>query len=127
MGLWLVSRLVTPARSRLSLGSWFLTGPLVGFLGLSTVGIPFAVDPLFAGYQTLRLLLLFCLYLFLVNLSPDRGQPGPFDEKGEAPDAGQSGAKKTAFSMRSVVAWSMAGAMVLQALVALPQFLMDFA
>jgi putative inorganic carbon (HCO3(-)) transporter len=96
VGLWLLSRLVAPAPGRLSLGPWFLTAPLVGFLMLSTVGIPFAVDPLYAAYQTLRLLLLLVLYLLLVNAPLTRG----------------------------AIAWPLAAAMVLQAIVAAPQFVL---
>jgi putative inorganic carbon (HCO3(-)) transporter len=92
--LWLLSRLVTPTPGKVSLGPWFLTAPLVGFLVLSTVGIPFAVDPVYAAYQTLRLLLLLALYLLLINASLTPG----------------------------AIAWPLAIAMVLQAVVALPQF-----
>jgi putative inorganic carbon (HCO3(-)) transporter len=63
---------------------------------LSTVGIPFAVDPLYAAYQTLRLLLLLALYLLLVNAPLTRG----------------------------AIAWPLAAAMVLQAIVAVPQFVL---
>ncbi len=94
VGLWLLSRLATPTPSKISLGPWFVTAPLVGFLILSTTGIPFAVDPLYAAYQTLRLLLLLALYLLLINA---RLTPG-------------------------TIAWPLAAAMVLQAIVALPQF-----
>ena len=94
VGLWLLSRLVMPAPRKVSLGPWFLTAPLVGFLVLSAIGSPFAVDPLYAAYQALRLLLLLALYLMLINapLTPD------------------------------AIAWPIAAAMVLQAVVALPQF-----
>jgi putative inorganic carbon (HCO3(-)) transporter len=94
VGLWLLSRLLTPAPGKVSLGPWFLAAPLVGFLVLSTVGIPFAVDPLYAAYQTLRLLLLMALYLLLINAPLTPG----------------------------AIAWPLATAMVLQAIVALPQF-----
>jgi putative inorganic carbon (HCO3(-)) transporter len=77
-----------------SFGPWFLTAPLVGFLVLSTAGVPFAVDPLYAAYQTLRLLLLFALYLLLINAPLTPG----------------------------AIAWPLAAAMLLQAVVALPQF-----
>lgn len=94
VGMWLLSRLVAPTPKKVSLGPWFLVGPLAGFLVLSTFGIPFAIDPLYAGYQTLRLLLLLALYLLLINAPLTPG----------------------------VVAWPLAVAMVLQAVVALPQF-----
>ena len=95
VGFWLLSRLVTPRPSQARLGPWFLTAPLVGFLVLSAVGIPFAVDPLYAAYQTLRLLLLLALYLMLVNAPLTPG----------------------------AISWPLAAAMVLQSVVALPQFL----
>jgi hypothetical protein len=94
VGLWLLSRLVAPAPSQVRLGPWFLTAPLVGFLVLSAVGIPFAIDSLYAAYQTLRLLLLFALYLLLINAPLTPG----------------------------AIAWPLAAAMLLQAVVALPQF-----
>jgi len=94
VGLWLLSRLVTTRPSQARLGPWFLTAPLVGFLVLSAVGIPFAVDPLYAAYQTFRLLLLLALYLMLVNAPLTPG----------------------------AISWPLAAAMVLQAVVALPQF-----
>jgi hypothetical protein len=93
IGLWLLSRLVAPAPSQVRLGPWFLTAPLVGFLVLSAVGIPFAVDSLYAAYQTLRLLLLLALYLMLINAPSTPG----------------------------AIAWPLAAAMALQAAVALPQ------
>ena len=95
VGLWLLSRLVTTRPSQARLGPWFLTAPLVGFLVLSAVGIPFAVDPLYAAYQTLRLLLLLALYLMLVNAPLTPG----------------------------AISWPLAAAMVLQSVVALLQFL----
>jgi putative inorganic carbon (HCO3(-)) transporter len=60
---------------------------------LSMVGTPFAVDPLYAAYQMMRLLLLLALYLLLVNAPLTRG----------------------------TIAWPLAAAMVLQAIVAVPQ------
>mgnify|MGYP000278906670 CR=1 FL=1 len=67
---------------------------LAGLVFLSAVGTPFAVDPLYAGYQTLRLGLLMALYLMVVNL--------PWKP--------------------SHIAWPFAIAMALQAVVSLPQF-----
>jgi O-antigen ligase len=96
VGLWLLSRLVAPAPGKLNVGPWFLTGPLVGFLVLGIAGFPFAVDPFYAAYQALRVLLLLALYLLLVNVSLVRG----------------------------VVAWALSGAMVIQAMVAVPQFIL---
>lgn len=94
VGAWLLSRLITSTRTRLRLGPWFLTGPLVGFLILGAIGIPFAVDPQYAGYQTLRLILLLALYLLLVNAPLTRG----------------------------AIAWPLAAGMALQAMIAVPQF-----
>jgi putative inorganic carbon (HCO3(-)) transporter len=96
VGAWLVGRLLDPAPGRMRLGPWFLTGPLVGLLLLGALGTAFAVDPLYAGYQTLRLLYLLLLYLLLVN--------APLAQGG--------------------VAWPLAAGMVLQAIFALPQFVL---
>jgi putative inorganic carbon (HCO3(-)) transporter len=96
VGAWLLSRLMAPTPGRLRWGPWFLIGPLVGFLVLGTIGIPFAVDPLYAGYQMLRLLLLLALYLLLIN--------GPLT--------------------RGAIAWPLAVGLVLQAIVAIPQFVL---
>ena len=94
VGAWLLSRVLLRGPSRLSAGPWFVYGPLLGFLALCLAGIPFAVDPLFAAYQAARLVLLLALYLMLVNLRP-------------APGA---------------IAWPLAIGMVIQAVVAVPQF-----
>jgi O-antigen ligase len=94
IGGWLLSRLLDPAAPRLRPGPWFLSGPLAGLLVLSLIGIPFAVDPVYAGYQTVRLLLLAWLYLMIINVT----------------------------LMPGMVAWPLAAGMVLQTTVALPQF-----
>jgi O-antigen ligase len=94
MGAWVVSRFIAPAPAKLRWGPRFLLVPLLGFLVLSAIGIPFALDRLFAGYQTLRLFLLLAFYLLLVN-APLR--PG-------------------------AIVWPLAAGMVLQAIVAVPQF-----
>jgi O-antigen ligase len=94
LGAWLLSRLVDTASARLRRGPWFVFGPLLGLLLFSAAGIPLAVDPLYAAYQTGRLVLLLALYLMLVNMRP-------------APPA---------------VAYPLALGIVLQAVVALPQF-----
>ena len=91
---WFLSRLLDPTPAKLRWGPWFLSGPLAGLVFLSAVGTPFAVDPLYAGYQTLRLGLLMALYLMVVNL--------PWKP--------------------SHIAWPFAIAMALQAVVSLPQF-----
>ena len=84
------------APTRLRPGPWFLTGPLVGLLVLSAMGIPFAIDPLYAGVQTLRLVTLLALYLLLVN--------APLKRRG--------------------VAWPLAVGMAVQSMVAVPQFVL---
>ncbi len=94
VGAWLLSYLLRPQSGRLHIGPWFISGPMGGILALSALGIPFAVDPLYASYQTVRLLLLALLYLMVINASLPPG----------------------------IVAWSLAAAMALQAVVALPQF-----
>jgi O-antigen ligase len=91
---WLLSFLLRPPPRRLRLGPWFISGPIGGLLALSALGIPLAVDPVYAGYQTVRLLLLALLYLMVINASLTPG----------------------------LIAWSLAAAMALQAVVALPQF-----
>jgi O-antigen ligase len=96
IGGWLLSRLLEPAAPRLRPGPWFLSGPLAGLVVLSLIGIPFAVDPVYAGYQTARLLLLACLYLMIINVTLTPG----------------------------MVAWPLAAGMVLQMAVALPQFVL---
>lgn len=94
LGAWFLSLLFRRGRRRPHLGPWFISIPLVSFIVLGAIGIPFAVDPLYTGYQTLRLLMLALLYLMAVNLplSP------------------------------AAIAWSLAAGMVLQAAFALPQF-----
>lgn len=96
LGTWLLSRLWGRASARLHLGPWFLSGPLAGLLVLGLAGVPFAVDPLYAGYQATRLGLVAMLYLMLVNAPLSHG----------------------------VVAWPLATGMVLQAAVGLPQFML---
>jgi O-antigen ligase len=96
VGAWLLSRLVDRTPARLRLGPWFLFGPLAGFIVLSMVGVPFAIDRLYAAYQTLRLLTLLALYLLLVNIPLARG----------------------------TVAWPLAAGMALQTVVAVPQFVL---
>lgn len=95
LGAWLASWMLGRRPRSFHLGPWFLFGPLAGLLLLSLAGIPFAVDPVLAGYQAVRHLFLLALYLQLVNmpLSP------------------------------VTVAWSLAAAALLQAAVALPQFI----
>ncbi len=65
LALWLFSLLASPRP--LQFGPWFLTLPIAGLVALSWLGIPFGIDPLLTGYSSLRLTLLFALYLFLVN------------------------------------------------------------
>jgi O-antigen ligase len=91
---WLLSRIVQRGRSRLRAGPWFVFGPLIGFLALSLAGMPLAVDPPYAAYQAARFVPLLALYLMLVNV---RLTPG-------------------------TIAWPLAMGMVVQAVVAMPQF-----
>ena len=95
LGAWLLSRLVRrPPAMRT--GPWFLFWPLIGLLSLALLGIPFAVDPLTAAYQASRLVLLLALYLLLLNLPLGPG----------------------------AIAWPLAAGMVVQAVVAVPQFVL---
>jgi len=96
VGVWLLSRLLDRTRGRVRLGPWFLFGPLAGFIILSVLGIPFALDRFYATYQTLRLLLLLALYLLLVNAPLTRG----------------------------AIAWPLAAGMVIQTIVSVPQFVL---
>jgi putative inorganic carbon (hco3(-)) transporter len=96
IGAWVLSRLLHRAPGKLALGPWFITGPLLGFVVLGFLGTPLAVDPVYAGYQVVRLLLLLALYLLLLNLPLSRG----------------------------AVAWSMAAGLPIQAIFAVPQFLL---
>ena len=96
IGAWFLGLLLDRAPTRLRLGPWFLSGPLAGLLVLSLVGVPFAVDPVYAGYQAARIVLLGMFYLMLVNARFSRG----------------------------VIAWPLAMGMVLQAAVGLPQFVL---
>jgi hypothetical protein len=96
LGSWLAHRVIATNLGKLRLGPWFLTVPLAGLVALSIVGTPLAIDPPYAAYQVLRLLLLLAFYLLLIN----------------------------ARLRRAVVASSLAAGMVLQGLVAIPQFLL---
>jgi hypothetical protein len=96
LGGWLLSLLFRRDGRRLHLGPWFVSVPLTGLLVLSAVGIPFAVDPLYSGYQTIRFLFLLLLYLAVVNLPIRAG----------------------------AMAWSFSAGMVLQAIFVLPQFVL---
>ncbi|HSR34666.1 MAG TPA: O-antigen ligase family protein [Anaerolineae bacterium] len=94
VGAWLLSGLLGRTWTRWRLGPMFLTGPLVGLLLLGAAGIPSAVDPFFAGYQTLRLVLLLALYFLVLNLPLTSG----------------------------TVAWPLAAGLTVQAVVGVPQF-----
>ncbi len=96
LGVFLLGHGLKNPRERLCWGPLFITGPLAGLLALSVIGIPFAVAPAYAGYHTLRLLLLLALYLMVVNTSMDA---------------------------RSI-AWALAAGVVLQAVIALAQFVL---
>ncbi|MGD8399086.1 MAG: hypothetical protein PVG11_09535, partial [Anaerolineae bacterium] len=95
VGAWLLSRIVRPAPHKLHPGPWFVWAPLAGFLALAAAGVPFAVDPPYAAYQTLRLVTLWALYLLLINLPLTPG----------------------------AIAWPLATGLVIQAVVAVPQFI----
>ena len=96
VGAWLLSRLLHRAPAKMRLGPWFVTGPLAGFVVLAYLGAPQAVDPLYAGYQGVRLLLLLGLYLLVLNLPLAQG----------------------------AIAWPLAAGLVIQAAVAVPQFVL---
>jgi hypothetical protein len=57
---------------RLSLGPWFVTGPLATMLVLSATSAAWAVDSPYALYQALRQLVLLAFFLLLVNLPEGR-------------------------------------------------------
>lgn len=96
VGAWLLSRLLRRVPAKMRLGPWFVTGPLAGFVVLAWLGAPLAVDPLYAGYQAVRLLLLLGLYLLLLNLPLSQG----------------------------AMAWPLAAGLVVQSAVAVPQFIL---
>jgi hypothetical protein len=96
LGTWALSYRLRNERERLRLAPLFMTGPLVGLLALGVVSVPFAVAPAYAGYHALRLFLLLASYLAMANASTDV----------------------------EIVAWSLAAGVVLQAGVALTQFVL---
>ncbi len=96
LGAWLLSRRLRGVRERLHTGALFVFGPLVALLGISIIAAPLAVDPKYAAYQAIRLLLLLILYLLLVN--------GPLRP--------------------AIVAGPLAVGAALQAAIAIPQFLL---
>lgn len=69
---WLLQRALQPAR-RLQTGPLFLTLPAVGLLLSALASIPRSADPPLSLYHTIRLCLLFLVYLLIVN---DRPRPG---------------------------------------------------
>lgn len=96
LGGWLLSRLLTRRRTKLQWGPTFLYVPLLGLLVLGCLGVPRAVDPIYALFPVARLILMLIFYLMLVN-APLR---------------------------RDLIAWPLAASMVVQALFSVPQFLL---
>jgi hypothetical protein len=96
LGGWLLSRILGSAQTKLRLGPAFVYVPLLGFLALGFLGTLRAIDPMYAAFPVARLVLVLAFYLMLVN-APLR---------------------------RELIAWPLAGAMVIQAAVSVPQFLL---
>jgi O-antigen ligase len=96
LGAWLLSWMLGRRPRTVRLGPWFLFGPLAGLFVLSLAGIPLAVDPVVATYHAVRQLLLLGLYLQLVNMPLSTG----------------------------IIAWSFAAGVAIQAVVAVPQFVL---
>jgi hypothetical protein len=59
-------------RRKLRVGPWFVALPLIGLVVLTAASVAWAHDPAYAGYQAVRQLMLFALYLLLVNLGLSR-------------------------------------------------------
>lgn len=51
-------------------GPWYLTFPLAALVALSFVGVLTGIDPALTLYHSVRFLLLFALYLAVINLTP---------------------------------------------------------
>ena len=96
LGLWLLARLLADEWPPWRAGPRPLWMGLAGLILLSLPGLPQAVDPPYAAYQTARLCLAFGLYLLALNTPLTRGQ----------------------------VAASLAAGSVIQAGLAIPQFLL---
>ena len=63
---WLLANLLDPSRS-IHFSLWPLTAPLLALVGLSLLSILWALAPSVATEFAVRLLLLFVLYIFLLN------------------------------------------------------------
>jgi hypothetical protein len=96
LGSWILSRLLSQGRTKLRWGPAFVVIPLLGFLMLGFVGVPQAVDLVYAAFPVARLILLLAFYLMLVN----------------AP------------LQRELIAWPLAISMAIQAVISVPQFLL---
>jgi hypothetical protein len=96
IGCWLLARFLSRDRSRLQWGPVFFAVPLLGFLLLAILSVSRAVDPGYAAFPIARLVLMLIFYLMLVNAPLRRDQ----------------------------IAWSLGAAMVVQAALSVPQFLL---
>jgi hypothetical protein len=96
LGTWVLSLLLRHERTKLQWGPAFIYTPLIGFLVLGFLGLPGPVDPIYAAFPLVRLVLMLAFYLMLVN-APLR---------------------------RNLIAWPLAASMVVQAALSVPQFLL---
>ena len=96
IGCWLLARFLKPVRIRLQWGPVFFAVPLLGFLLLAVLSVSSAVNSGYVAFPIARLLLMLIFYLMLVNTPLHRDQ----------------------------IAWSLGAAMVVQAAVSVPQFLL---
>jgi len=96
LGGWLLSRLLHPSRPKLQWGPTLLLAPQIGLLALGVIGVPQAVDPVYAAYGVVRLALMLAFYLMLVN----------------AP------------LKRDLIVWPLAAGIAVQGAVGVPQFLL---
>lgn len=96
IGTWLVGRLLRRDRPRLQWGPAFFLVPLLALLLLAIVGLLGSADLIYAAFPVARLILMLGFYLMLVN-TPLR---------------------------RDYVAWSLGAAMLVQAAISVPQFLL---
>jgi len=96
LGGWLLSRLLHPSRPKLQWGPTLLLAPQIGLLALGVIGVPQAVDPVYAAYGVVRLALMLAFYLMLVN-APVK---------------------------RDLIVWPLAAGIAVQGAVGVPQFLL---
>jgi hypothetical protein len=66
---WAVVLKAEHATGKLDIGPWFVTGPMVALLALTGTSALWAVDPAYAAYQALRLVIWMALYILLINLA----------------------------------------------------------